>query len=290
MAIDYHRLKNWAFPGVRQRYTEKDSMLYALGLGFGMNPTDEAELRFVYEKNLLAMPTMAVVLGYPGFWMQDPAAGIDWTRLLHGEQRLRMHAPLPATGEIIGRTRVRSVTDKGAGKGAIVVAERTVSDAASGTLIATLEVVTFCRGDGGYSASGQPSDPLDGAPPAMPDSPPQVVCDLPTRPEMALIYRLSADPNPLHADPAVARAAGFERPILHGLATYGVAARAILKTCCADQPERLKTVNLRFTAPVYPGETLRTEMWQADGLVRFRARVLERDLVVLNNGVAECSA
>ncbi|RYX89417.1 MAG: 3-alpha,7-alpha,12-alpha-trihydroxy-5-beta-cholest-24-enoyl-CoA hydratase [Comamonadaceae bacterium] len=290
MTIDYHRLKNWNFPDVRQRYTEKDSILYALGLGFGMNPTDEAELRFVYEKNLLAMPTMAVVLGYPGFWMEDPATGIDWTRLLHGEQRLRMHRSLPSTGEIIGRTRVKSVTDKGAGKGAIVVAERTVTDAASGALLATLEVVTFCRGDGGYSGNGQPSDTLDGAPPTVPDSPPQAVCDLPTRPEMALVYRLSADPNPLHADPAVARAAGFERPILHGMATYGVAARAILKTWCADQPERLKMVNLRFTAPVYPGETLRTEMWQTDGLVRFRARVLERDLVVLNNGVAECSA
>jgi acyl dehydratase len=289
MTIDYHRLKHWEFPEVRQRYSDKDSMLYALGLGFGMNPTDEAELRFVFEKNLVAMPTMAVVLGYPGFWMQDPATGIDWKKLLHGEQRLRLHQPLPAAGDIVGRTRVKSVTDKGAGKGAIVVAERTVSDAVSGALIGTLEVVTFCRGDGGYSDQGQPSDPLGSVSAHLPDRTPDAVCDLPTRPEMALIYRLSADPNPLHADPAIARAAGFERPILHGLATYGLAARALLKTFCNDQPERLKMINLRFTAPVYPGETLRTEIWRTDDLIQFRARVLERDLVVLNNGVAECA-
>lgn len=289
MTIDYHRLKNWIFPEVRQRYTYKDSILYALGLGFGMNPTDEAELRYVYEKELVAMPTMALVLGYPGFWMQDPASGIDWRQLLHGEQRLRLHQPLAPAGEIVGQTRVMSVTDKGAGKGAVVVVERTVSDAFTGSLIATLEVVTFCRGDGGYSANGQPSDPIDSVSGSLPDRALDAVCDLPTRPEMALIYRLSADPNPLHVEPAVARAAGFERPILHGLATFGLAARAILTAWSESQPERLKMINLRFTAPVYPGETLRTEMWIADGLIRFRARVLERDLVVLSNGVAECT-
>lgn len=289
MAIDYQRLKYWPFPEVRHRYSEKDSMLYALGLGFGMDPLDENELRFVYEDRLLAMPTMAVVLGYPGFWMKDPATGIDWQKLLHGEQRLSLHQPLPPTGEVVGRTRIKSVTDKGAGKGAIVVAERTVLDAQSGALLATLEIVTFCRGDGGYSSGGQPSDSLDVVPVNMPDRAPDAVCDLPTRPEMALIYRLSADPNPLHADPIVARAAGFDRPILHGLASYGVAARAILKTWCNYQPERLKMFNLRFTAPVYPGETIRTEMWRQGRQIFFRARVLERDLLVLNNGVAECT-
>jgi acyl dehydratase len=289
MAIDYQRLKYWPFPEVRHRYSEKDSMLYALGLGFGMDPLDENELRFVYEDRLLAMPTMAVVLGYPGFWMKDPATGIDWQKLLHGEQRLSLHQPLPPTGEVVGRTRIKSVTDKGAGKGAIVVAERTVLDAQSGALLATLEIVTFCRGDGGYSSGGQPSDSLDVVPVNMPDRAPDAVCDLPTRPEMALIYRLSADPNPLHADPIVARAAGFDRPILHGLASYGVAARAILKTWCNYQPERLTMFNLRFTAPVYPGETIRTEMWRQGRQISFRARVLERDLLVLNNGVAECT-
>ncbi len=290
MAIDYHRLKCWPFPEVRHRYSEKDSMLYALGVGFGMDPLDESELRFVYEDRLQAMPTMAVVLGYPGFWMKDPATGIDWQKLLHGEQRLSLHQPLPPAGEVVGRTRIKSITDKGVGKGAIVVVERTVSDAQSGALLATLEIVTFCRGDGGYSSGGHPSDSLDAVPVIVPDRAPDAVCDLLTRPEMALVYRLSADPNPLHADPVVARAAGFDRPILHGLASYGVAARAILKTWCNYQPERLKSFNLRFTAPVYPGETIRTEMWRRGRQIFFRARVLERDLLVLNNGVAECTS
>jgi acyl dehydratase len=287
MAIDYHRLKQWQFPEVRQSYAEKDCMLYALGLGIGSDPVDPGHLQFVYEKGLKAMPTMAAVLGYPGFWMQAPETGIDWTQLLHGEQRLRLHRPLPVAGTIIGRTVVQSVTDKGAAKGAIVVVERTITDAVSGSLLASIEMVTFCRGDGGYSSNGQPSDTPGAALPATPERSPETVCDLSTRPEAALIYRLSGDPNPLHADPAVAAAAGFERPILHGLATFGIAAHAILKSCCGYDPEKLRALSVRFTAPVYPGETIRTEMWRQGETIAFRARSVERDRIVLSNGVAE---
>lgn len=290
MAIDYHRLKQWKFPQVQQSYTEKDCMLYALGLGIGADPVDRGQLRFVYEKELQAMPTMAAVLGHPGFWMQHPDSGIDWKQLLHGEQRLQLHRPLPVAATVIGRTVVRSISDKGAAKGAIVVTERSITDAASGTLLASLEMVTFCRGDGGYSANGQPSDALGTALPATPELPPEAVCDLPTRPEAALLYRLSGDSNPLHADPTIAAAAGFERPILHGLATYGIAAHAILKTWCDYAPEKLKGLNVRFTAPVYPGETIRTEMWRQGRAILFRARSVERDRIVLSNGVAELDA
>lgn len=287
MAIDYHRLKQWQFPEVRQSYTEKDCMLYALGLGMGSEPVDPGQLQFVYEKGLKVMPTMAAVLGYPGFWMQNPETGIDWTQLLHGEQRVRLHQPLPVAATIIGRTVVQSITDKGAAKGAIVVVERTITDAASGALLASIEMLTFCRGDGGYSAKGQPSD-LPGAPlPTTPERSPDFICDLATRPEAALIYRLSGDLNPLHADPAVAAAAGFERPILHGLATFGIAAHAIVKTCCGYHPEKLRALSVRFTAPVYPGETIRTEMWREGETTAFRARSVERDRIVLSNGVAE---
>lgn len=290
MAIDYHRLKQWQFPEVRQSYTEKDCMLYALGLGIGANPVDRGQLQFVYENKLKTMPTMAAVLGYPGFWMQHPDTGIDWKELLHGEQRLRLHRPLPVAATIVGRTVVRSITDKGAGKGAIVVTERTITDAASGDLLASIEMLTFCRGNGGYSVNGQPSDTLGPALPATPERPPEAVCELPTRMEAALLYRLSGDPNPLHADPAIAAAAGFERPILHGLATYGIAAHAILKTWCDYVPEKLKELNVRFTAPVYPGETIRTEMWRQGETIFFRARSVERDRIVLSNGVAELDA
>lgn len=287
MTIDYHRLKHWQFPEVHQSYTEKDCMLYALGVGIGADPLDPEQLRFVYEKGLKTMPTMAAVLGYPGFWMQHPETGIDWKRLLHGEQRLRVHRVLPVSGSIVGRTAVKSVTDKGAGKGAIVVVERTITEAVTGTPFATIDMLTFCRGDGGYSESGQPSDALGCALPTPPEAAPDEVCDLPTRPEAALLYRLSGDPNPLHADPAIAIGAGFDRPILHGLAVYGIAAHAILKRLCGYAPEMLREFNVRFAAPVYPGETIRTEMWLRDDTVYFRARSVERDCIVLSNGTAK---
>ena len=286
MAIDYNRIRNWPFPEVEQTYTEKDSMLYALGVGYGHDPTDEAQLRFVYEKNLLAAPTMPVVLGYPGFWMKDPASGIDWVKIVHGEQALRLHRPIPAAGTVLGRTRVKAVVDKGRDKGALVILERSVIDKASGTLLATLDHTTFCRGDGGFGKGDEAPPP----PPAVPEGTPDASCDLPTLPQAALIYRLCADRNPLHAEPAVARAAGFPRPILHGLCTYGVAGPAILRTFCNYQPEKLSGLSVRFSAPVYPGETLRTEMWRRGDTILFRSRALERDVVVLNNGVATINA
>jgi len=287
MAFDYHKLMHWPFPEVRHTYTEKDTILYGLSLGLGADPLDENQLRFVYEKNLQAVPTMAVILGFPGFWVQDPEAGVDWVQVLHGEQNLTIHQTIPAAATIVGRTRVKSITDKGAGKGALLVSETQVSDQATGTLLATVNQLYFCRGNGGYSELGQPSDAVVSVPPSMPVTPVEIVCDIPTRPDMALLYRLSADRNPLHADPAVAHAAGFSRPILHGLATFGLAGRAILKTCCGYDPARLKMINARFTAPVYPGETIRTEIWQRGRQVFFRARALERDTVVINNGYAE---
>lgn len=286
MALDYRTLKHWPFADVVQTYTEKDTMLYALGVGLGADPMDPAQLRFVYEENLVALPTMAAVLGYPGFWLKDPATGVDWVRLVHAEQRLAVHHPLPAAGTVVGRTRVTGITDKGMGKGALVFSERVLSDQASGRKLATLSQASFCRGDGGYSAGGQPSDPAPAARPAVPDTPPDAVVDLATRPETALIYRLSADPNPLHADPDVARRAGFPRPILHGLATYGVAAHAVLKACCGYDPSRLAEFDVRFSAPMYPGETLRTEIWRCGADLRFRARAIERDVVVLSHGHA----
>ena len=162
MAIDYDKLKHWPFPEIVQSYTERDTMLYALSLGLGRDPLDRDALPFVYEGargTPLTLPTMPVVLGYPGFWMKDPASGIDWLRMLHGENGLTVHKPLPAAGTVVGRTRVTRIVDKGAGKGALVTAERTIADQASGDLYATIRQVTFCRGDGGFSASGQPSDP-----------------------------------------------------------------------------------------------------------------------------------
>ena len=282
MPIDYDKIKNWQFPDIEYTYSAKDCMLYALGVGYGHDPMDEAQLQFVYEKNLRVAPTMPVVMGHPGFWMMNPDTGIDWVKIVHGEQALRIHRSIPVAGTVVGRSRVKAIVDKGKDKGALVYQERSIVEKASGTLLATLDHVTFCRGDGGVSKS----DPAPPALPAVPDGAPDASCDLPTLPQSALIYRLCADPNPLHAEPAVAKAAGFPRPILHGLCSYGVAGHAILKTFCNYEAEKLSSLALRFSAPVYPGETIRTEMWRRDGTVLFRSRVIERDVVVLNNGVA----
>jgi len=288
--IDYQALKNRHFPDIVQKYSARDTVLYALGVGYGCDPADERQLGFVYEKALRAAPTMAVVLAYPGFWVKAPDTGVDWVRVLHGEQSIALHRPLPPEGTVVGRMRVKAIVDKGRDRGALIIQERELS-LESGERLATIESLGFARGDGGFSErpgnGPRGGDPAPPAPPATPDTPPGIVCDLPTVPQAALIYRLSGDDNPLHAEPAVARAAGFARPILHGLATYGVAGHAILRSCCDYDPARLKSLAVRFSAPVYPGETIRTEIWRQGDSVRFRARALERDLVVLSHGRAE---
>jgi len=282
MAINYEKLMAWPFEDVRHRYTQRDTMLYALGVGLGTDPTNETELRFVYEKNLLALPTLPVVLGYPGMWLKDPATGVDWVRLVHGEQGLRLHRPVPPEGEVIGRTRVSQIIDKGPDKGALIYTERTVTDATSGELLATLTSTTFCRADGGFGGPSGPVKPVHELPTRAPDA----SVDRKTPAGLALVYRLSGDYNPLHAEPALAKAAGFERPILHGLASYGIAGWALTQAAAGGDPSRIASIETRFSSPVYPGETIRTELWIDGKTVSFRARVVERDVVVLNNGRA----
>ena len=283
MAINYDKLMKLEFPEVEQSYSLKDTMLYGLGVGLGMDPLDEAQLRFVYEKDLRALPTMAAVLGHPGFWAREPGTGLDWVRILHGEQSLIFHHTLPPEGVIRSKSRITRIVDKGADKGALLFLEREGVDTASGRSLFTARQTIFARGDGGFGGAEVQTPP----PHPIPEREPEEVCDLPTLPQAALIYRLSGDDNPLHADPAVAAQAGYEAPILHGLCTFGVAGHALLKTCCGYDPARMKSIQVRFSAPVYPGETPRTEMWRDGPVVSFRTRSVERNLVVLNNGRAE---
>ncbi|HJN45915.1 MAG TPA: MaoC/PaaZ C-terminal domain-containing protein [Vicinamibacterales bacterium] len=275
---------NWPFTPVEQTYTEKDTMLYALGVGVGADPLDEGQLPFVFEEpELVALPTMAAVLGTSGFWFRDPATGVDWKQVLHGEQGIELHRPLPAATTVLAQTRVTEVIDKGEGRGALIYSRREIRDKHSGEPLATLSSTTVARGNGGFGgpATAQPR------PHTLPEREPDAVCDLPTVPQAALVYRLSGDPNPLHADPAVARAAGFNAPILHGLCTLGIAGHAVLRTCCDYDPARFGSLQLRFSAPVYPGETIRTEMWRDGEVVSFRSLALERNVTVLNNGRVE---
>jgi len=273
-------------PAVEQVYGPKDCMLYALGLGLGQDPLNEDELAFVYEKNLKVLPTFALVQGYSPYWLRNQDMGVTWTKVVHGEQGLILHRPVSPQGVVIGQTRIVDVIDKGEGKGALVFSERKVTDKATGEPLATMTQTTFCRADGGFG--GPPREAP--APHPIPERPPDLTCDLPTRPETALVYRLSGDVNPLHADPDFAKAAGFPRPILHGLATFGVAGHALLKSVCGYDPARLTAIKGRFSVPVYPGETIRTEIWRDGAVLSFRARVVERDLVAINNGRAEFTA
>lgn len=288
MTLNYEKVISWPIPEVTQEYTKRDTILYALGIGAATNnPVDDDSLSFVYEKGLVAFPTMAVVLAPEPFWIADPETGIDWKKLLHGEQRLTIHKPLPVTGKVIGRAKVDEVYDKGAGKGAVLVMSKQLVEASTGDLLATVGYSAFLRGDGGCGGR------TEGAPKPhpIPERAPDATLDLVTRPEQAVIYRLSGDYNPLHIDAIFARAAGFDKPILHGLCSYGVVGRAILKVLCQGAAERLRRLDVRFANPVYPGETIRTEIWrEGANKASFRARVVERDVIVMNNGLAEFEA
>jgi acyl dehydratase len=283
VAIDYERLINWRIPEVEQRLTKRDTILYALGVGLGADPCDENQLKFVYERNLVALPTMAIILGYPGPWHAQGDTGITRSHVVHGEQSFRIDRTLPVEGMVIGRNEITDVIDKGKDKGALVITRCEVRDKATEEVVCTLTSTTFCRADGGF---GGPSGPVR-EPHVLPNRAPDLTCDLPTLPQAALIYRLSGDYNPLHADPVYAKKAGFKMPILHGRCTFSVAGHALLKTCCAYDPERLRGMEGRFSSPVYPGETIRTEMWIDGAIVSFRSTVPARGVTVLNNGRAE---
>jgi acyl dehydratase len=291
--IDPDKLLRWPLPPVTQTYSERDAALYALGVGVARsNPVDRNALCYVYEGaegGLAALPTMATVLATGPFWMQDPATGIDWRRLLHAEQRLQLHRPLPAAATVVGEHRVDAIHDKGADKGALMLLSRRLYEQATGDLIATVGSTAFLRGDGGFGGRADAAS-LPHAIPA--DRSPDHVVEHTTRPEQALVYRLSGDLNPLHADPDVARSAGFDRPILHGLCSYGIAGLAVLAVLCGYEAVRLKRLDLRFASPVFPGETLLTEIWltgPASAALRVRApgRAEAKRQIVLDHGRAE---
>lgn len=278
MAIDIAALKALEINDMHFAYSERETMLYALSVGMGRDPLDAHELPFVFEgAGLQAVPTMAVVLASTGIIRR---LGIDFAKILHGEQRLTLHRQLPIAGELLANSRVAAVYDKGAGKGAVLLLETAVRSAADGAPLFTFVMTIMARGDGGFGGP-QGSGP---EPHQLPERAPDKIDIFETRPEAALLYRLNGDRNPLHADPRVAGRVGFARPILHGLATYGIACRAVLRTVCDYDAGRVKSFDARFSAPVYPGDHIVTDMWADGHLVSFRCRVPDRDVVVLNNG------
>jgi len=278
MPIAYPEILSLTGEPFSARYTDRETMLYALGVGMGADPMNEKELPFVYENGLKALPTMATVIAWGAGGLVGKM-GINYLMVVHGEQKVEIHKPLPADADIEAATRVLGVFDKGAGKGAVIYTETVITEA-GGAKLATLLSSTFARGDGGFGG------PSEGAPEphAVPNRPHDSACALATRPDQALIYRLSGDRNPLHSDPNIAKMAGFPRPILHGLCSYGVACRAVLQTYADYDPARIKHFDVRFSAPVFPGETIETRMWKDGDVISFECVVLERGVTVIKNG------
>jgi len=283
MPLDYDALMGTRIADGPSSYDDRDTMLYALGVGFGSDPLDEDELPYVFEgRSLKTVPTMASTLT-PGGLLAD--CGWDYSRILLGEQKIELYRPLPATGKLLTDSRVVAAFDKGPTKGAVIFVESEVRMAKDDTALFTVGSAVVARGDGGFGGpSGSGPEPHK-----LPKREPDMSCDLKTRPDQALLYRLSRDRNPLHADPVMARQGGFKRPILHGLCTYGIACRAILKTICDYDYTLVTGFNVRFTAPVFPGDTITTEMWQDRNIVSFRCRVKARGAVVINNGICALS-
>jgi len=283
--LNIEQLLAYEVPETHDDYDPRDVILYALGVGAGLSQQID-ETSFLYERDIQVLPTMALVLGSPGFWPMDPAAGVDWINILHAEQRLKIHQPLDTAGILVGNTTVTDIADKGPGKPALIRSEKVIRTL-SGTLVAEASEVWFVRGAGGFGGERSfPSEPL----PAMPDRDPDFEVVLPTSLAQAATYRLSGDRNPLHIDPQVAQDLGLDRPILHGLSTMGLVTRALIHAACGGIASKLREIDLRFTAPVYPGDTIRTHIWQDGEELHFRAHCVERDQCVVDNGFARIAA
>ncbi len=277
MPLDHAFVSTFRKDGVRRTYAARDACFYALSLGFGSDPLNEPALDHVLEfRGPRTIPTMAAVL----VRSLSHDLGLDMPKVLHGEQRLTIHRPIPPSADLVIDARVTSVLDKGPGKGAIVSFDSVARNATDGEMLFTLGHTLFARGDGGF---GGPSGPAP-ARHTLPDRRADMVHRLETRPEQALFYRLNGDLNPLHADPATAQRAGFLRPILHGLATYGLACRAVMETVLSNNGNRIAAFDVRFTSPVYPGEMIETDIWVDGDTISFRCRVPARDIVAIDNG------
>ena len=266
-------------------YTDRDTLLYAVAIGMGKDPLDANELPYVCESvGNKVVPTAASVLARtnrPQGASPFPSAlaKMNFALMLHGEQRLQVHQPLPQAAETLVGGGPTGVYDKGEGKGTLVTMDTNVK-LADGSPLFTLGSTLFFRGDGGFGGSSEGAP----VPHKLPDREPDAVCDMPGRIDQAFVYALCGDRNPLHRDPGFAKQAGFDRPILHGLCSYGIACHAVLKTMLDYDNTRITGFDVRFSSPVFPGETQTVEMWKDDNVISFRVKIKERDVISINNG------
>ena len=279
MTINYDEIMNLTSENVEISYSDKDSILYSLGIGLGNDPMNLNELKYVYENSQSVLPSMATNFQYHSPLLLK--TNINFIMVVHGEQRLSITNALPVSGDFIANAKVIGCYDKGPARGAIIEVETTVKNKKNNEEICKLVSTTFARGDGGFGGPDSPKKEI-----FIPDGEPDYVSEVSTKPDQALIFRLSGDYNPLHSDPNFAKAAGFEKPILHGMCTYGIACRSLVDEICENDASKLKKFDCRFSSPVYPGETIITEMWKKNNMIYFNSKVKERDKLVLKNGVS----
>jgi acyl dehydratase len=263
-------------PPQTYEYSDRDVILYALGVG-----ATTQELPFVYEKNLKVLPTFAVIPAFPVMMGIGQVVEINPVMVLHGEQRFEIKSPIPTKGKLTTGGKIGAIYDKGSG--AVIVVDSQTKDE-SGTVLFVNRASIFVRGAGGFGGERGPSASSQNVPP---EKKPDYTVEYKTSTEQAAIYRLSGDRNPLHIDPDFAKMGGFDRPILHGLCTFGHVGRAILNACCAGDPARFKDFEVRFSGVVYPGETIVTEIWhESDKRVLVQAKTAERGESVIANAAA----
>jgi acyl dehydratase len=281
MSARYEELKTLKNLGQKYAYTDREVMLYAYGIGMGADPMDERELAFVNEaaftpRPLKVVPTFASVAA----WGAGPGEmNLNRVLVVDGERDITFHQPLATAAHITADSSVREVYDKGKDKG-VVISHQTVLKNENGEQLATLVASRFARGDGGFGGPNltQPE------PHKMPSRAPDMTVDITTRPDQALIYRLCGDRNPLHSDPEFAKRAGFPRPILHGMCTYGITCRAVLQTYADYDPAAFRQHAVRFSSPVYPGETVTVDLWKDGSVISFEAKVASRGVTVIKSG------
>jgi acyl dehydratase len=283
MPIKYDELMALKNLGQKFAYSDREVMLYACGIGMGADPMDERELAFVNEASAIARPLKVVpTFASVAAWGAGPGEmNLNRVMVVDGERDITFHRPLAVAANLLVDSRVLAVFDKGKDKGA-VIRHQSVLKNDNGEELATLVASRFARGDGGFGgpSEGQPE------PHNVPTRAPDRSVDISTRPDQALIYRLCGDRNPLHSDPEFARRAGFPKPILHGMCTFGITCRGILQTYADYDPAAFRQHAARFSSPVYPGEIVTLDMWKDGNVISFEAKVKAREAVVIRNGKA----
>ncbi|MEM5388811.1 MaoC/PaaZ C-terminal domain-containing protein [Paraburkholderia phymatum] len=277
MALDYRTVKNWPFEPYVRQYTCEELMRFAMGFGAGLpGPLQAEDMRYIGEGCTEALPMVAVALADGEFWQRDPRAGLNWKQIVHAEEAITMHRPLPLEGTVIVERRVVEIFDRGVGKGALVHEQQLLRDEC-GVAIVSVDVLTVLRGDGGFGGSGE------GAPRPRPvpgDCPPDETIELVTPTAEAPLFALSSE---FDVTASVLGAAPTQR-ILRGMCAFGLAGRAVLKLACGNQGMRLRRLSVRYAGAMLTDETMRVELWHTgEGQAAFRMHAIERDTPILHH-------